>query len=205
MWNKLLASIHAVTALVVYFVLDDAQDIQLEFNCGEGGVANAPIKFALVMFSALTSCAHLVYDNVDEERAKSVRFWEYFVTASAMFGIIAVLVRIHSVELLVALCGLMATTMVFGYIETKTNDKSAIVLGFIPYTIAWLIVSARFFANDDVPGFVTAIFVVELVLFSAFGFVGLFWDHDPRIYNALSLVSKQALAWLCVGGLSSIR
>lgn len=85
------------------------------------------------------------------------------------------------------------------------------ILGFVPFIAVWVTLLLRFsHAAEDVPGFVTAIFFTELVLFMTFPLAAL-WammsapTHGrihklDTIYVVLSYVSKASLVWLAIGG-----
>jgi hypothetical protein len=174
------------------------------------------IFWFLAMFSAIT-CGFHTYYIIASPYNSTVRFLEYFFTASIMASVIAILVDIRDVYTLIGVEGLMATTMTFGYLEEKTRGVvdmaiSPHYLGYVPYVSTWFILTWQFIrVASDAPTFVIAIFVLEFVLFSSFGVVQ--WYYVVRsnstkrdmegAYNILSLTSKMLLVWLCVGGIAA--
>ena len=123
---------------------------------------------------------------------------------------------------------LIAVTMSFGLLtessaSRETNLRPRIArllphfLGWIPMIAAWIppirrYVDAVKLADGNTPDFVTAILIVELVLFSCFGLVQIWhlWVVNPvdgrptihrtllaeQMYLVLSLAAKVSLTWL---------
>jgi hypothetical protein len=129
--------------------------------------------------------------------------------------VISILTGITNIYTLIAIAGLTMTTMLFGFIqETNYNKTSytAFIFGCIPYFFMWLIISWQFIRAThafNVPKFVSAIYVLEVILFSSFAVVQYFNNISSIInsktadglYNFLSLVSKMLLVWLSFGGI----
>jgi len=172
-----------------------------------------PDLFAfLAVFTFVTASFHTYYLLAMNTHDSSIRFLEYFVTASIMIVVIAILIGIRDVFTLIGAGSLIATTMIFGYLEEKVEGVSPRphYLGYVPYVAAWVILSWQFIrvaiGNEDIPDFVIAIFVGEVLLFSCFGYVQFHYMDAPNklemegAYNLLSLTSKMLLVWLCVGG-----
>lgn len=171
----------------------------------------------LATFSGITAIFHTYYIFRINTHETTLRFLEYFFTASIMISVISILVGIRDVYSLIAIEGCVATTMIFGYLEEKTINNSDIIrphyLGYIPYITAWVPIIWHFIrvvqANVTIPDFVIAIFVVEILLFSCFGFVQWYYIVKRNVdmlsmegmYNLLSLTSKILLVWLCAGGI----
>jgi hypothetical protein len=149
----------------------------------------------------------------------TIRFLEYFFTASIMSIVIAILVGIRDVYSLIGIEGAIATTMIFGYLEESTTNVPLMFrpyfLGYVPYLVAWIPITWQFIRvaieNSELPWFVIAIFAVEMALFSCFGLVQYIYVVLPGevskpiemegAYNLLSLTSKMLLIWLCVSGI----
>lgn len=197
---------HGVSCMYLLTIIEDGRIVDLTLG---SELTYEPSMFSfLAAFTAITCLAHINY--IFGKPSSEVRFLEYFVTASIMFFVIGVLVGFTDLYVLLALAGLTATTMTFGYLEDRLANQvgnlmfKPHVLGYVPYSIAWFLVTVRFFDNVNVPNFVTVIYIVELVLFSSFGLVQLFLgatEEADGAYNILSLLSKMLLVWLCVGGI----
>lgn len=178
------------------------------------------IFFLLALFSGITAMAHAWYGINANTHDSSIRFVEYFVTASTMGVVIAILVGIKDVYAIIGIETCIATTMIFGYVEEKTLKSQELAIrpyymGYIPYLGAWFTISWQFIRvaleNDELPSFVIAVFVTQFLLFTCFGIVQWYYVvRDGAItnnmemegaYNFLSIISKQLLVWLCVGGI----
>lgn len=182
----------------------------------------------LAAFSLVTSSFHSYYfvnSNGDGDYSYdgALRYLEYAITASIMFVVIAILVGVVDLYTLLAIFGLSASTMLFGYAEEKTvsvRDYPFVLrpffLGWVPYVIAWAILLTHFLrvGSSDIPAFVYIIFVGEIMLFSCFAAVSWFYVVKPKQvfsvkemngwYNLLSLTSKSLLVWLAFGGIVSM-
>lgn len=177
--------------------------------------SNPSIFQFLACFSFITSFFHFIYFSLDGNHAPYLRFIEYSITAPIMSVVIGILTGINNIFTLIALAGLTMATMLFGFIQETNYNKtsySAFIFGCVPYSFMWLIISWQFIRATqtfDVPSFVSAIYVLEVILFSSFAFVQYFNNISSIInsqtadglYNFLSLVSKMLLVWLSFGGI----
>ena len=139
------------------------------------------------------------------------RMVEYSVTASLMILVITVLFGLRDVFILLAVFFLMMSTMFFGALQSWTTTLGAWphIFGWVPYIPAWGIIIAYFAIlvneNANVPDFVWAVLIIEILMFSCFGVVQLYYDAWPKfqgldnsayirredgLYNFFSLVSK---------------
>ena len=136
--------------------------------------------------------------------------FEYAITAPLMILVITVLFGLRDVFILVAIFFLVMTTMLFGALQSWTNNLGAWphIFGWVPYLPAWGIIIGYFaivVETNDVPDFVWTVLIIELIMFSCFGFVQLYYDAWPKakgidttpflrledgLYNFFSLVSK---------------
>lgn len=179
-------------------------------------LVNPSIFLFLALFSLITGCFHTYYSMSINTHDSTLRFLEYFFTASIMMVVLAILVNIRDIYTLVGMSSLIATTMVFGYLEEKTLDKDLLfrphLLGYVPYLAAWLILTWQFArVASRAPTFVTVIYTLEFILFTSFGIVQ--WYYVVRLgsisnklemegaYNLLSITAKMLLVWVCVGGI----
>lgn len=175
--------------------------------------SNPSIFSFLAAFSFITSFFHGFYFIMSGNQRYSIRFVEYGFTASIMAFVLAILCGINNIFTLVGIFGLTMSTMLFGFLQEISKDSIApFIFGCTPYLFMWLIVTWQFeraMEKLDVPHFVVALFVLEILLFSSFAIVQLLNRlmvviNDKTadgVYNALSLTSKMILIWVCFGGI----
>lgn len=220
-------------ALVLFMTIDDLvpADGKMQLyilKAQEGAVftgydmepwANPSIFGFLAAFAGITAMAHMYYVLTINSHDSTVRFLEYFVTASLMSIVISILVGIRDVYSLIGIECAIATTMVFGYLEEKTTGVPLLFrpyyLGYVPYIGAWFVITWQFIrvsmVNDELPEFVKAVFATQVLLFTCFGVVQWWYVVRPGevtnklemegAYNFLSITSKMLLIWLCAGGI----
>jgi hypothetical protein len=140
------------------------------------------------------------------------RWVEYSLSASLMIVLIAGLTGVTDVVALLALFGVNASMILFGWLmETTTDpgpgaDWTPFIFGCIAGAVPWIGIGIYLIgAGDGVPGFVYGIFVSLFVLFNCFAVNQLLqyrargrWAdylHGERTYIVLSLVAKSLLAW----------
>lgn len=180
---------------------------------------NPSIFGFLASFAFITAMFHIYYVMTINTHDSVVRFLEYFFTASIMSSVISILVGIRDVYSLIGIEFLIATTMMFGYLEEKTTNVQLkfrpYFLGYVPYIGAWMLIIWQFIrvalVNEDLPGFVIGVFATQIALFTCFGVVQYVYVvrtgqvTEPiemeGLYNLLSLTSKMLLIWLCAGGI----
>lgn len=176
---------------------------------------------AVALFSLLSAAFHFVVASpwgfpryCDELRAGRNRFrWtEYALSSSLMIVLIAGITGITDVAALLALFGVNASMILFGWLmETKTarrpaTDWTPFLFGCVAGAFPWVAVLIYLVgAGGDVPGFVYGIFVSLFVLFNCFAItqwlqyraLGRWSDylHGERVYIWLSLIAKSLLAW----------
>jgi hypothetical protein len=180
-----------------------------------------PLGYAVALFSALSALFHFLvaspwgfarYRRELANERNRFRWIEYSLSASLMIVLIAGITGITDVAALVALFGVNASMILFGWLmETTTNSRPATdwtpfwfgcIAGIFPWTaIAIYLVGA----GSDVPGFVYGIFVSLFVLFNCFAVTqwlqyrarGKWSDYlrGERSYITLSFIAKSLLAW----------
>ena len=156
-----------------------------------------------------------------------LRFLEYFFSAPVMILLIAAVGGITHVFLLITLYMLTATTMLFGHLAEKMNEKDMdgtwrekstfarlwpSLLGWVPFVPVFVIVFWNFNnaldkARDngrEVPSFVWAIVISQVVLFSLFSFpqlILLSLKKGPRFYwiGEMSYLILSLSSKLCLG------
>ena len=136
-----------------------------------------------------------------------------------MIVLIAMLAGVWELTALIALFGVNAGMILFGFVmeRTQTPGRAAdwvpFWLGAVLGAVPWIVIATQLVrANEEVgvPGFVIAIFFSLLALFALFAVnmvlqyrqVGPWRDYlyGERAYIVLSLTAKSALAWQVYAG-----
>lgn len=230
---NLVAGVAHLGQAIVFLAL--ANDLSLPvsstFASGQPGEAltadrldvlfSYPLAPAVALFSLLSALFHFVivspwgWPKYLGELARSqnrFRWVEYSLSASLMIVLIAGLTGISDIAALVALFGVNASMILFGWLmETKNDpgpaaDWSPFVFGCVAGVVPWVVIGIYLFgAGGDVPDFVYGIFVSLFVFFNCFAVnqwlqyrgTGRWADYlfGERAYVVLSLVAKSALAW----------
>ena len=174
---------------------------------------------AISAYLFLTALFHFgnVWTWPQFDRDGYAKWIEYFFTAPLMLLVLAVITGTTEVTTLVALWGLMATTLVFGLLQEGRNNQERrllIYLGMIPYLFAWAVIFLQFGYTAQVqtfPIYAPVAIFVQFVLFGSFAALPLLGMKYPGIsrreeyfYPFLSLVSKLFQAWLLFGGVKNI-
>jgi hypothetical protein len=140
------------------------------------------------------------------------RWLEYSLSASIMIVLIAMLVGIDDIAALVALVGVNASMIGFGWMQERYEAPGAGLgpfwIGCIAGIVPWAAIAIYLIgpgARAHAPGFVYGIFFSLFVLFNCFAVnqwlqykqVGKWKDYlvGERVYVTLSLVAKSLLAW----------
>jgi hypothetical protein len=168
-------------------------------------------------FLACTAAAHLLYFS---ERVDSIRWrwFEYSLSASIMAAEIAILSGTRDLVALIAIAGLIASTMRFGRLQDcSRGPDSPFWHGMVPYSFAWLALIIQYsdtvlHSKTPVPGFVHPIFFITFAFFSSFAIVQLRYKvltndikRQDIAMHFLSLASKLTLAWWVYGGITARR
>jgi len=176
---------------------------------------------AVAAFSLLSAAFHFLVASrwgfpryLRELAAQRNRFrWvEYSLSASLMIVLIAGITGITDIAALIALFGVNASMILFGWLMETTSRPGAhvywtpFVFGSLAGTVPWIaIVIYLAGAGSGMPSFVYGIFVSIFVFFNCFAINqwlqyrahGAWRDylHGERVYIALSLIAKTLLAW----------
>ncbi|MGH9272771.1 MAG: heliorhodopsin HeR [Ilumatobacteraceae bacterium] len=230
--NLIFGLIHLAQG-VVFIVLSQDVDVDVSalYPTGPPGEAVTPDRLdvlfsyplgpAVATFSLLSAFFHLLiaspwgwprYVGELGRCQNRLRWIEYSLSASLMIVLIAGITGISDVAALIALFGVNASMILFGWLmETKNEpgrdvDWSPFVFGCLAGAVPWIAIAVYLFgAGDSVPTFVYGIFVSIFVFFNCFAVnqwlqyrqVGR-WRDDlfgERVYVWLSLIAKSALAW----------
>jgi hypothetical protein len=182
------------------------------------------IGWLVAAFVLLAAIDHLLmaspgivrwYERKLDERANIARWIEYSVSSSLMIVLIAAFVGIWDLAAVTAIFAVNTCMILFGLLmerheEPGRADWSAFWFGTFAGAVPWVVLGIYLVAPDaPIPGFVYAIYVVQLVLFWSFAGnmalqyaqVGRFRDYvvGEKSYLLLSLAAKTALAWLVFG------
>ena len=181
---------------------------------------NLSFAWAIAAFFFLSALAHFSvagprWESYQAQLRKCrnpYRWLEYSLSASIMIVLIAMLVGIDDIAALVALVGVNASMIGFGWVQERYEAPGAglgpfwigCIAGIVPWA-AIAIYLAGPGARPHAPGFVYGIFFSLFVLFNCFAVnqwlqykqVGKWKDYlvGERVYVTLSLVAKSLLAW----------
>jgi len=185
---------------------------------------NAPIGITVAIFLGLSAFFHFVvaspqffgrYGKGLEEKRNYFRWVEYSISSSVMIVLIAQITGIADVTALVAIFGVNASMILFGWLQEKYEQPGnggwvpyifGCITGMVPWlAVAIYVISPGNPSTESAPAFVYGIIVTIFVLFNSFAWVQYKqykakgkWSnylHGERIYIVLSLVAKSLLAW----------
>lgn len=234
-WNMSMAGLHAVQAGLMFWLSTDFRlpvtTAFVQFNTASQRLepvlktfAEAKIGPLVAGFLLLSALAHLMvslpgmYEWYTKHIAKGInpaRWIEYSFSSSLMIVVIAMLVGIYDMGTLIALFGLNAMMILFGWLmelhnqTTKKVDWTSFIFGSIAGIIPWMVIAIYLFgaggSNGQVPTFVYWIYLSIFVFFNCFAInmvlqykkVGKWQDYlyGEKAYIILSLVAKSLLAW----------
>lgn len=183
-------------------------------------VFELPVGPAVAVFVALAALDHLLvagpwrarYEGMLRLGRNDVRWAEYTISASLMLVLIAVFVGIWDLAALIGLFGVNAAMVWFGAVQERVEPgrnttRLPFWFGTAAGAVPWLVIGIYLLQDvSAVPGFVLAIYVLELLFFWSFGLnqwlqyrqVGRWQSylHGERVYIWLSLGAKSLLAWI---------
>ncbi|HEX6195618.1 MAG TPA: heliorhodopsin HeR [Jiangellaceae bacterium] len=237
-YNLVAAALHTVQAGVVLALSNDfALPVTGTYLAGPPGtmpqdaVTLFEIAFgpAVALFLLLAAVDHVVvavppfyrrYRAGLLQNRNYFRWVEYSVSASVMIVLIAQLTGISDIAALIAIFGVNASMIFFGWLQEKYVQPGAgewlpFIFGCLAGAIPWVavviyVVAPGSTTDAEPPGFVYAIIISLFVFFNIFALnqwlqykaVGRWRDYlvGERAYITLSLVAKSALAWQVFGG-----
>jgi hypothetical protein len=208
--------------VVASFLTDDP--VQQRGPAAPEVVFELRIGWLVAAFVFLAAVDHLVtaapgvvrwYERKLDERANTARWIEYSVSSSLMIVLIAAFVGIWDLAAVAAIFAVNTCMILFGLLMERherpgSADWSAFWFGTFAGAVPWVILGVYLVVPDaPIPGFVYAIYGVQLVLFWSFAGnmalqyaqVGRFRDYvfGEKSYLLLSLAAKTVLAWLVFG------
>ncbi len=174
----------------------------------------------IAAFFLLSAIAHFVvvapgwrrYQRELLKERNPFRWLEYSLSASIMIVLIAMLVGINDVAALIALVGVNASMIGFGWMQERYERPGTGLgpfwLGCVAGIVPWIAIGIYLIgpgASQHSPGFVYGIFFSLFAFFNCFALnqwlqyrqVGRWKDYlfGERVYVTLSLVAKSLLAW----------
>jgi hypothetical protein len=183
---------------------------------------------AVAAFLALSALAHALVCTAwwprylaDLGRNQNPARWvEYALSSSLMIVLIAQLTGISDVAALLALFGVNASMILFGWLQERYEQPGSggwlpFLFGCLAGVVPWLAIGVYLFSPGsesaaEAPGFVYGIFVSLFVFFNVFALNqwlqyrarGRWADYlfGERVYILLSLTAKSALAWQVFAG-----
>jgi hypothetical protein len=235
--NAGAAVLHALQAAAVLLLATDfALPVTASYMAGPPGTPpldpvvlfDIPTGLAVAGFLALSALAHLLVCTAwwqryvaDLGRQRNPARWvEYSLSSSLMIVLIAQLVGISDVAALVALFGVNAAMILFGWLQERFERPGSggwlpfgfgCVAGVVPWlAITIYLLSPGSTSSASPPGFVYGIFVSLFVFFNVFALnqwlqyraKGRWQDYlfGEKAYIVLSLTAKSALAWQIFAG-----
>lgn len=235
--NAIAAIVHLVQAVVVVALATDfALPVTAAYLEGPPGTPagdpvvlfDLPTGAAVAAFLAISSLAHALVCTVwwrrylaDLGRTRNPARWvEYSISSSLMIVLIAQLVGISDIAALVALFGVNASMILFGWLQEHYEVPGGggwlpFAFGCVAGVVPWLAIAVYLFSPGSTssaspPGFVYAIFVSLFVFFNVFALNqwlqyrarGRWRDYvvGERVYILFSLTAKSALAWQIFAG-----
>jgi len=237
-YNVVAAAVHGLQAvLIVYLSNGFTLPVTATYLEGPPGTTPAdqivlwdlPVGLGVALFFALSAAAHLIiaspwvfprYRAGLLEGHNYYRWVEYALSSSVMIVLIAQLVGISDVAALLAIFGVNAAMILFGWLQEKYHQPGdggwlPFIFGCFAGVVPWLAVLIYLVApgatsDAEPPAFVYGIIVSLFIFFNVFALnqwlqyrqVGRWRDYlvGERAYITLSLVAKSALAWQVFAG-----
>jgi Heliorhodopsin len=239
-WNAILAALHFVQGAVILaisfarnpVVTSPIVSTYLRYDettrhlvTAQRHVWDLPIGPAVALFFLLSAIAHLAmavparrwYEAHLARGQNPIRWVEYSFSSSVMIVVIATLAGVQEVGTLIAIFGVNAAMILFGWsmeIANEGRDRPQwlyYVFGCIVGAVPWLVIGVTLYVSATepgsapIPGFVIAIFVSLFIGFNVFAInqvlqykkVGSWRDYlyGERAYMLFSLIAKSLLAW----------
>ena len=187
-------------------------------------ILETPIGLAVALFLGLSALFHFIVSSGKFFKRYSAsllknqnifRWVEYSLSSSVMIVLIAQICGIADIVALLAIFGVNASMILFGWLQEKyTQPKDGDLLPFwfgcIAGIVPWLglliyVIAPGSTSDVAVPGFVYVIVLTIFLFFNSFALVqflqykkvGKWSDYlrGERTYITLSLIAKSALAW----------
>jgi len=229
-YNIVAGSLHLLQAIaIVVLATTFALPVKASYMTGPPGphvgtqvvtLFHVEFAWAIFAFFALSAIAHFTvagphwtsYQRELVLERNPYRWLEYSLSASIMIVLIAMLTGISDVAALIALVGVNASMIGFGWMEERYEHPGGSLgpfwIGCLAGIVPWVAIGVYLLgpgATQHAPGFVYAIYFSLFVFFNCFAInqllqykqVGRWSDYliGERAYITLSLVAKSLLAW----------
>lgn len=228
--NGVFGIAHLVSGIAMVALSNDFS-LPVTTNFLEGppgqGVGELTVQFdvrlgwATAGFLFLSALFHLIvvtigwdtYRNEIRHHRNRFRWVEYSLSSSLMIVLIAQLTGISDLSALIAIAGVNAAMILFGWLMEVANPADRTSTWWTPFNfgciagvVPWLAVGVYLLGpGGDVPGFVYGIFVSLFLLFNCFAVNqvlqyrgnGRWSDYvfGEQVYVWLSIIAKSVLAW----------
>jgi hypothetical protein len=237
-YNLIAAAAHAVQAVLILVLSTDfTLPVTATYLEGPPGTTPAdqivlwdlPVALGVALFFGLSAAAHLLIASpwVYPRYSAGVllghnyyRWVEYALSSSLMIVLIAQLVGISDVAALVAIFGVNASMILFGWLQEKYHQPGdggwlPFFFGCLAGIVPWLVITIYLVgpgatSDAEPPAFVYGIFLSLFFFFNIFALnqwlqykqVGRWKNYlvGERAYITLSLVAKSLLAWQVFAG-----
>lgn len=237
-WFNLVAGVfHALQVAAVLILANDfTLPVTANYLAGPPGsgafeavtLFDSPVGVGVALFLAISAFFHFliaapgVFERYRDGLLRGhnyFRWVEYSVSSSVMIVLIAQLTGISDVAALIAIFGVNASMILFGWLQEKYESPGGgwapFIFGCIAGIVPWIcivlyIIAPGSTSGESPPDFVYAIIISLFIFFNTFavnqglqyGRVGVWRDYlvGERTYIILSLVAKSVLAWQVFGG-----
>lgn len=229
-WNLGAGTLHLVQAIIIVVLATSfALPVTATYMTGPPSPSvghqqvtlfHLSFAWAIFCFFALSALAHFIVAGPrwTSYRANLLkgrnpyRWAEYSLSSSIMIVLIAMLTGISDIAALVALIGVNASMIGFGWMQERYESPGSGLgpfwIGCLAGIIPWIAIGIYLIgpqATAHPPGFVYGIFFSLFVFFNCFALnqwlqykkVGRWADYlyGERVYILLSLIAKSLLAW----------
>ena len=232
-FNLIAGVVHLLQMIAVLALSNDfALPVNATYMAGPPGSIYAdpvvlfetPIALSVALFLGLSALAHFIvispqffgrYSNGLGQKHNYFRWVEYSISSSVMIVLIAQITGIADVTAIVAIFGVNASMILFGWLQEKYEQPGnggwlPFIFGCIAGAVPWLAVLIYVIgpsnpSDASAPAFVYGIVVTIFLLFNSFAWVqykqyqakGKWANYlyGERIYIVLSLAAKSLLAW----------
>jgi hypothetical protein len=232
-YNLIAGFVHLAQMAVVLILANDfSLPIVARYMAGPPGstfaepitLLDTPVGITVAIFLGLSAFFHFLVSSPQffarytaglQKHRNYFRWVEYSISSSVMIILIAQICGISDVAAIIALFGVNASMILFGWLQEKYEEPGnggwlPFIFGCIAGATPWIALTFYVFAiggpgDTKAPAFVYGIVFSLFVLFNIFALVqflqykkiGKWSDYlrGEKTYITLSLIAKSALAW----------